>query len=90
MPETIDGQYIAGLLSKDWGFYYTFTTNLAKVQEKVTATQELGEDDRLDVSNKIKALSEILEKKPKTLGWKMRAKIGTKNKWYKDVEEVRR
>jgi hypothetical protein len=90
MPETIDAQYIATLLSKDWGFYYTFTTNLARVQEKVTNTQELSEDDRIDVGKKIRALSDILEKQPKTFGWKMRAKIGTKNKWYKDVEEVRR
>jgi hypothetical protein len=90
MPETIDAQYIATLLSKDWGFYYTFTTNLARVQEKVTNTQELGEDDRIDVGKKIRTLSDILEKQPKTFGWKMRAKIGTKNKWYKDVEEVRR
>ena len=90
LPETIDAQYISNLLSKDWGFYHTFTTNLAQVQEKTTASQELTEEDKLDVSKKIRRLSDILEKQPKTFGWKMRAKIGTKNKWYKDVEEVRR
>lgn len=90
IPETIDAQYIASLLSRDWGFYYTFTTNLAKVRDKAAATQELGEDDQLDVSKKIQALSDILEKQPKTFAWKMRAKIGPKSKWYKDVEEVRR
>jgi hypothetical protein len=89
-PETIDARYIAGLLSKDWGFYYTFTTNLAKVREKAAAAQELSEDDRADVNKKIQTLADILEKEPKTFAWKMRAKIGTKNKWYKDVEEVRR
>ena len=88
--ETIDARYIAGLLSEDWGFYYTFTANLAKVREKAAATQELSEDDRADVNKKIRKLTEILEKEPKTFAWKMRAKIGTKNKWYKDVEEVRR
>ena len=30
-PETIDASYIAKLLSSDWGFYYTFTTNVNKV-----------------------------------------------------------
>ena len=29
------------------------------------------------------------EAAPKSLGWKMRAKIGDRVKWYKDVEEVR-
>ncbi|MGA2461980.1 MAG: hypothetical protein ABSF82_11210 [Candidatus Bathyarchaeia archaeon] len=88
--ETIDARYIVGLLSKDWGFYYTFTTNLAKVREKTAATKELSEDDRADVNRKIQKLADILEKEPKTFAWKMRAKIGTKNKWYKDVEEIRR
>jgi len=88
--ETIDARYIVGLLSKDWGFYYTFTTTLAKVREKTAATKELSEDDRADVNRKIQKLADILEKEPKTFAWKMRAKIGTKNKWYKDVEEIRR
>ena len=90
IAETIDAQYIASLLSRDWGFYYTFTTNLAKVRDKAAAIQELDEDDQLDLSKKIQALSDIIEKQPKTFAWKMRAKIGTKSKWYKDVEEVRR
>jgi hypothetical protein len=29
---------------------------------------------------------EKIEKEPKTFGWKMRAKIGTKKKWYNPVE----
>jgi len=32
----------------------------------------------------------LIEKKPKTLAWKLRAKVGTKSKWYKDVEDVNR
>jgi len=28
-----------------------------------------------------------IEKEPKSFKWKMRARIGTKKKWYEDVEE---
>jgi len=39
-PETIDAGYIAKLLSGDWGFYYTCTTNLKKVSDKLGTYQE--------------------------------------------------
>ena len=32
----------------------------------------------------------MIEKEPKSLGWKLRAKVGTKKQWYNDVEEVER
>jgi hypothetical protein len=34
-------------------------------------------------------LNEI-DKKEKTLGWKVRAKVGPKKVWYKEVEELDR
>ena len=89
-PETIDATYISKLLSNDWGFYYTFTTNLKKLQESLPKYEELSNDDRADVTAKIEKLQKIIEDKPKGMGWKVRAKVGPKSKWYRDVEEVRR
>ena len=89
-PETIDARYIAKLLSNDWGFYYTFTTNLKKIQDALAKYSELTEEDRKDITAKIQNLSDRVEKVPKTFGWKVRAKMGTKSKWYKDVEDVTR
>ena len=89
-PETIDGGYIAELLSNDWGFYYTFTTNLKNVEDRLNLYPELTEEDRADVSKKIHELLSILDKQPKALAWKLRARVGPKTKWYKDVEDVRR
>jgi len=37
---------------------------------------------------KVDRLVEWIEKEPKTRSWKMRARIGPKKKWYRDVEEV--
>jgi hypothetical protein len=89
-PETIDASYIAKLLCNEWGFYYTVTTNLKNVEGRLSVYQELTDEDRADVSKKIKELLSILEKHPRTLAWKLRARIGPKSKWYKDVEDVRR
>jgi hypothetical protein len=31
-----------------------------------------------------------MEAAPKSLAWKMRAKVGTRVRWYEEVEEVQR
>jgi hypothetical protein len=86
--ETIDSQHLSKLLSNDWGFYYTVTTNLKKVTEFLPVYTALSEDDRKDVSSKVSALIEKIESAPKSAKWKMRATVGTKKKWYEDVEET--
>ncbi|MDI6805848.1 MAG: hypothetical protein QMD20_04195, partial [Candidatus Bathyarchaeia archaeon] len=95
--ESIDASYIAKLLSQDWGFWYTATTNLKKLEKFISEIDKLGPEaeidpkqiennDREEISRKIKTLLERIEKEPKSLGWKMRAKIGTKKRWYNPVE----
>lgn len=89
-PETIDVRYITKLLSGDWGFYYTFTTNLKKVKEKLPTYQELSDEDRTEVVSKIDRLLKIIEETSKSMGWKVRSRVGPSKKWYRDVEEVAR
>lgn len=87
--ETVNAEYIADLLSKDWGFYYTVTTNLNKIKNLIDSyNQVLTQNKISDVKSKIDVILDKIEKKPKTIGWRMRAKIGTKTKWYKEVEEI--
>jgi hypothetical protein len=85
--ETINAEYIAGLLSEDWGFYYTVVTNMAKIRD-LTADFILEEDVRRELTLKLDSLLKIIEEKPKSAGWKLRAKIGPKKKWYRDVESI--
>ncbi len=89
-PETIDADYIAKLLSNDWGFYYTCTTNLKNLASKLASYQELTQEDRNDVEGKIAKLLKFIEDEPKNMRWKIRAKVGPGKKWYREVEEVRR
>jgi len=86
--ETINVRYIARLLSSDWGFYYTVTTNLSKIKTFLDHYGVLREDDRKNVTSKINKIQKIIEEEPKSLKWKLRAKIGTRIKWYEEVEEV--
>ena len=95
--ESIDTLYIAKILAQDWGFWYTATTNLKNLKKFITEIDKLGieadinpkqieKKEREDITEKIEAILERIEKEPKSFGWKMRAKIGTKKKWYNPVE----
>jgi len=86
--EMIDSEYVSGLLSGDWGFWYTVTTNLGKVSAFLPEYQGLSREDRSDISAKIDKLSGAIEKHNKSFGWKMRAKTGTKQRWYREVDET--
>lgn len=95
--ETIDASYIAKLLAKDWGFWYTATTNLEKIKRFVSELDKLGaeveidpsslkEEDREEITGKIENLLERIDREPKSFRWKMRSKAGTKKRWYNPVE----
>jgi hypothetical protein len=89
-PEAIDASYIAKLLSKDWGFYYTVTSNLTNVNNRLSQYNDISEDDREDITRKTRALVKRIEDEPKPLSWKMRSRVGPKSQWYRVVEEVSR
>jgi hypothetical protein len=89
--DTINGKYIADLLSKDWGFYYTTTLSLEKVRNGIERYKDvLKPGDAERVAGRIGKLSAMIEAAPKSLKWKARAAIGSKVQWYNDVEEVDR
>lgn len=84
--DCINSDYIAHLLAHDWGFYYTTSLNLTKIL--TTAGQwDLPEADRSLVRAKVEALRARIEREPKTMKWKMRARIGPRLQWYQDVGE---
>jgi len=84
--ETINVDYLATLCASDWGLWKTVTTNLNKVKNFVTDAQFLNDEDKNDVISKINTMLGIIDKKPKSIGWRMRARIGEKVKWYRSVE----
>jgi len=87
--DEVNGPYVAATLANQWGFYYTVSENLKKLKEFVDK-YPLSDQDKEEVSTRIITLREIIENQPKTLQWKLRARVGTSTKWYNVVEEVQR
>lgn len=85
--EEIDGAYIAKRFGSDWGFYYTATLNFDKILTFLPRYEAFTPEHRETIGNRIAELRERIEREPKSRGWKMRARIGTKKKWYRDVGE---
>ena len=75
----IRGDEIANLCSKDWGVYTTFAKSLEELSEKA---DELPEAERRVVLSRVQKLMVMLEEAPKTFGWKMRARLGERTRWY--------
>ena len=89
--QTINGKYIADLLSKDWGFYHTTQMNLGKIREGLARYGSFfSAPDVENITARIDRLSQMIEQAPKSLKWKTRAAVGTRMQWYNDVEEVER
>ncbi len=85
-PDTIDHEYIADMLAKDWGFYHTVTTNLAYVRAQLE-DGTLQPEQADVVRTRLDELLDAIEKEPKTTRWKIRSRVGTRVKWYQEVAE---
>jgi len=88
--DQINADYISKVLSNEWGFYYTVNLNLHKIKEFINRYPALADEDGKAITERIDKLHASIEGAPKTLQWKLRAKIGTTKKWYNVVEEVNR
>jgi hypothetical protein len=88
--DKINISYINKILSKDWGFYYTVRSNLNKIMSLLPRYPFLEEKDKNSVKEKIARLLTEIEATPKSLSWKLRAAVGPKVRWYKEVEDRER
>ena len=87
----INLDYIAQLCGQDWGLYKTTSINLKQVEEIVMDEKlKLAEEERNLILNRLHQIQQTFEEMPKSLPWKMRDKLGTRVRWYEEVEEVAR
>lgn len=89
--EKINILRIAQLCGQDWGLYKTTSINLKRVAE--VAREEslpLTEAERSLVQKRIAEIQRVFETMPKSVQWKLRDKVGTRVRWYAEVEEVAR
>jgi hypothetical protein len=86
--ETINMKRIAGICSSDWGFWRTTSMNLDKVRRLAQGYEQLSVDQKNHIELQVKTALARLDAEPKTLAWKLRARVGDRVKWYKEVDEV--
>jgi hypothetical protein len=85
--DAVNGQRIAELCGSDWGLWRTITANLTRCREHL-GDYALPDSDRRRIGDRLGDLLERIEAYPKTRGWKLRAKIGERKRWYDLPEEV--
>jgi hypothetical protein len=89
--DKINLDYIARLCGQDWGLYKTTSINLKRVEEVVHDPDlNLTQTERDLILGRIAEIFRAFETMPKSLAWQMRDKVGTRVRWYEEVEEVRR
>jgi len=86
--DLIDIDYFLKIMSDDWGFYHTAITNLGNLKDWVHRYDVITDKVRESVEVKLADILNRMENEPKSMRWKIRAKIGTRVKWYQDVSEV--
>jgi Uncharacterised nucleotidyltransferase len=82
----INSAYIARLTAADWGLWRT----LGMVAERTErfALELPGFEAGDLVAERLRRLREEMDAAPKTRGWKLRARIGERKRWYALPEEV--
>lgn len=85
--DVINADRIAGILSRDWGFHHTVTTNLETISRRLLEYAALSESERAVVADRLSRLRARIDEEPKDTRWRLRAKMGTRVRWYQAVEE---
>jgi hypothetical protein len=88
--DVISFAQVAKTLAGDWGFYHTATTNLCRIVEYAASHHALSKPNKAAIAKRVHKLINAIHAEPKTLKWRLRAKIGTAVKWYNQVEESQR
>jgi len=86
--ETINIARIAMLCAADWGLWRTTSMNLDKVRKLAQGYAQLSPELKQKVEAQVQAALARIEQEPKALAWRLRARVGDRVKWYKEVDEV--
>jgi hypothetical protein len=89
--ETINTGLIAGLCARDWGLYTTVSMTIQKLHDFLDEDEvDLDDVEAQAIKRRLVTIQKAMDKVPKTMSWKMRARVGTRVRWYEEVEEVQR
>ncbi len=88
-PETIDEAVLLRRLGDDWGFHESARRNLVLVVEFLEAWDR-PDPAKSELLTAVRRVSELIAAGPKSVRWRLRAKLGTRVPWYQEVEDVAR
>jgi Fic family protein len=83
----IDVMHIADVCSRDWGLYHDLTTNLDVVIAMVD-DYGLSEEAMARVYDRLAAIKEAVDDANKTFRWRLRASVGQRVAWRREVEDT--
>jgi hypothetical protein len=80
----LNGARVAALCAQDWGLWRTIIANL----DAVGSHADRYDVDRDRVAARLERLQERIAAAEKSRGWRLRAKVGERKRWYELPEEV--
>jgi hypothetical protein len=83
----VNSTYIADLTASDWGLWRTLGM-VSEAGERF-ARELPGFAAAEIVAERLRRLRAVFEETPKSRGWKLRARVGDRKRWYELPEEVR-
>jgi hypothetical protein len=82
----IDPSRFVAPLRADWGFFHTVELNLPRVTAFARASLQADLAERL--AGRVGVLARAMESAPKSLAWRLRARVGERMTWYEMPEEL--
>ena len=84
--EAINPTRILSILTTDWGWWRTATETLRKIDAYAASLE--GLDRQGNILERVVELLASADAAPKSLRWKLRARVGERVRWYELPEDV--
>ena len=86
-PGVVNTTYIVGLCARQWGLYHDVQAGIAQIREVLATRDDLEPPLAQRVRSSLDRLAAAVGQEPKSRRWRLRAKVGTHEKWREAVEE---
>lgn len=86
-PGVLNLTRVAEACAKDWGLYIDVMGNIDKVLERLPS-YDLTVREYTRVRRTLELAQDMMTEASKSLRWRLRARIGKRVKWYREVEET--
>jgi hypothetical protein len=82
----IDGDRVSAVCADDWGLWRTATGSIARVASSLEAAA-WPEGARVAAQRRLATLAARIDERPKSMRWRMRARVGERVRWYEEPDE---